>query len=257
MALTNVLRRSASRYAPLILSHKHIRHNHHHISALLASVNDRASGMSRNLLQQSFPSFLHRYSTKPSSDGSLLRVIESEIKCAVESQEEDQAEEVPQGFPFKIQDHPGRQTVTLTREYQGETISVEVHMPDVITGQQDDADDNNDEGEESASQPSIPLVVQVSKSKGPCLEFSCTAYPDEIAIDSLSVKDPEAAEDQIPYEGPDFSDLDENLQKAFHKYLEIRGIKPSTTNFLHGYMVDKDSKEYITWLKNLEKFIKA
>ncbi|XP_048431996.1 uncharacterized protein LOC125473356 [Pyrus x bretschneideri] len=32
---------------------------------------------------------------------------------------------------------------------------------------------------------------------------------------------PEDSEDQIAYEGPDFHDLDENLQKAFHKYLEV------------------------------------
>ncbi|KAK9120847.1 hypothetical protein Syun_018464 [Stephania yunnanensis] len=49
--------------------------------------------------------------------------------------------------------------------------------------------------------------------------------------------------------------LDENLQRAFHKYLEIRGIKPSTTNFLHEYMINKDSREYLVWLKNLKKFI--
>ncbi|PWA97494.1 hypothetical protein CTI12_AA028640 [Artemisia annua] len=45
------------------------------------------------------------------------------------------------------------------------------------------------------------------------------------------------------------SELDENLQKAFHKYLEIRGIKPSATNFLN--------KEYTNWLKNLKKFVEA
>lgn len=54
-----------------------------------------------------------------------------------------------------------------------------------------------------------------------------------------------------------FRDLDENLQKAFHKYLEIRGIKPSTTNFLHEYMINKDSREYLVWLKNLKKFVEA
>ncbi|CAM8954915.1 unnamed protein product [Rhodiola kirilowii] len=91
----------------------------------------------------------------------------------------------------------------------------------------------------------------------PSLEFGCTASPDEIAIDTLAVKDPEATEEQIAYEGPDFTDLDENLQKAFHKYLEIRGIKPSTTNFLHEYMISKDSKEYLMWLKNLKSFIEA
>ncbi|KAL0401299.1 UNVERIFIED_CONTAM: putative protein, mitochondrial [Sesamum latifolium] len=259
MALNNAIRRTVSRILPLAFRASAVREGyllrHHHSSALFATVNSRVADLSRNLLQRSVPSLFHQYSTKPSSDESLLRVIESEIQCAVESQEEEQAEEVPQGFPFKIEDHPGQQTITLTREYQGETISVEVHMPDLVTGEENEDDD--EEGEERGNQSSIPLVVRISKKSSPLLEFGCTAYPDEIAIESLSVKDPENSEDQIPYEGPDFADLDENLQKAFHKYLEIRGIKPSTTNFLHGYMVDKDSREYISWLKNLQKFIQA
>jgi complement component 1 Q subcomponent-binding protein len=53
------------------------------------------------------------------------------------------------------------------------------------------------------------------------------------------------------------SDLDENLKKGFHKYLEIRGIKASTTNFLHEYMISKDSREYMGWLSNLKQFIEA
>lgn len=52
-----------------------------------------------------------------------------------------------------------------------------------------------------------------------------------------------------------FSDLDENLQKAFLKYLEVRGVNPSLTNFLHEYMISKESKEYLEWLKNLKNFI--
>lgn len=54
-----------------------------------------------------------------------------------------------------------------------------------------------------------------------------------------------------------WSDLDENLKKAFHKYLEIRGIKPSTTNFLFEYMLNKDSCEYLIWLKKLKDFVEA
>lgn len=53
------------------------------------------------------------------------------------------------------------------------------------------------------------------------------------------------------------SDLDENLQKSFHKYLEIRGIKPSTTNFLHEYMINKDTREYKNWLKKLKQFVQV
>ncbi|KAK6135885.1 hypothetical protein DH2020_030372 [Rehmannia glutinosa] len=191
--------------------------------------------------------YLHHHHSFQQPRGRTLRKSVSE------------GEEVPQGFPFKIEDHPGQQTIMLSREYQGETISVEVHMPDLVTGEDNDDNDNDDEeGEEKGNQSSIPLVVRISKKSGPCLEFGCTAYPDEIAIENLSVKDPKTLRTKSHMKDPTLGkDLDENLQKAFHKYLEIRGIKPSTTNFLHGYMIDKDSREYITWLKNLQKFVQA
>ena len=50
-------------------------------------------------------------------------------------------------------------------------------------------------------------------------------------------------------------DLDESLQKAFLKYLAARGIKGSLYNFLHEYMMTKEDKEYVVWLKNLKEFV--
>ncbi|CAA3010098.1 MAM33, mitochondrial matrix glyco [Olea europaea subsp. europaea] len=256
MALASTIRRTASRVVPFAIRASYENQRYHHCSPLFAAMKTHGH-LSRKLFPMLFPVSINHYSTKrPSSDESLLRVIESEIKCAQEGEDDDEVVEVPQGFPFEIEDHPGQQTITLTREYEGETISVEVHMPDLVTGEEND-DDNDNDDQERGAQSSMPLVVRVSKRNGPSLEFGCTAYPDEIAIDSLSVKVAESSEDQIAYEGPDFPDLDENLQKAFHKYLEIRGIKPSTTNFLHEYMIGKDSKEYVTWLKNLKKFVEA
>ncbi|KAI3470790.1 hypothetical protein Pfo_027453 [Paulownia fortunei] len=177
--------------------------------------------------------------------------------CTVESEDEEgeEAVEVPHGIPFEIEDHPGQQIITLRREYQGETLSVEVHMPDHVTGEE--IDDDDEEGLQMAVQSSLPLVVRVSKKSGPFLEFGCTGYYAAITIDSLAIKDPENSEDQIAYEGPDFADLDDNLQEAFHKYLEIRGINPSTADYLLDYMVDKEGREYRTWLKNLQKFVQA
>ncbi|RZC93587.1 hypothetical protein C5167_007626 [Papaver somniferum] len=194
---------------------------------------------------------------KPSSDISLLSFLDNEIQCALES-DDHEVVEAPGGFPFKIEDNPGEQTITLTREYQGEDIKVIVHMNNLVTGEDgevDHEDDDQAEGGVSSPQSSVPLVVTVSKGSGPTLEFSVMAYPDEISIDSMTVKQPNASGELIPYEGPDFAELDENLQKAFHKYLEIRGIKPKTTNFLHEYMINKDSREYLNWLKELKAFV--
>ncbi|KAK3422541.1 hypothetical protein EUGRSUZ_G02989 [Eucalyptus grandis] len=253
MAFSSILRRSASSLAPLAARALRSRRSCH--SAVFAALNQSrivAGEPRRGPLPPP-----RGYSTKrPGSDESLLRVLESEIQCAEEADDHDRVEDAPGGFPFEIEDKPGFQTITLSREYQGEEIKVEVSMPDLVTGE-DDGDDNQDDDDEKASQSSIPLVVSVAKGNGQFVEFCCTAYPDEIVIDSLAVKNAENTEDQIAYEGPDFQDLDENLQKAFHKYLEIRGIKPSTTNFLHEYMINKDSREYLMWLKNLKKFVEA
>ncbi|KAM7272058.1 hypothetical protein ACFE04_031272 [Oxalis oulophora] len=256
MAFTPILRKSASSLVQAAT--KLARGPKYYHSTILTRVNPtnltHAPAVTRLL-----PIF--NYSTalrNPVADDSLARVIESEIKCAQEAEDHDQVEGVPADFPFKIDDQPGLQTVKLTRDYKGEKIVVEVHMPNLVTGEDDeDLNDNDDDDAQKGNQSSIPLVVTVSKNNAPYMEFTCTAFADEIAIESLAIRKPENSEDQIVYEGPDFNDLDENLQKAFHKYLEMRGIKPSTTNFLHEYMINKDSREYLLWLKNLKGFVEA
>ena len=48
-------------------------------------------------------------------------------------------------------DNPGLQTLTLKRTYQGEEIEVEVHMPDLVTGENDDDPDGDDSEKASLS----------------------------------------------------------------------------------------------------------
>ncbi|CAK7325751.1 unnamed protein product [Dovyalis caffra] len=259
MSFTAILRKSASIVAPLASRLVRVGQRGYHF-ALFSSLNHQVSLPHKN--PSSVAPFLFRFCSaaivtqRPSSTESLVRVLESEIKIAQETDDHDLVEELPKDFPFKIDDNVGQQTVILTREYEDELVKVEVHMPDLVTGEDNDVRDDNDDKEQSM-QSTIPLVVTVSKKSGTCLEFDCVAYADEIAIDSMSIKVPETSEDQMAYDGPNFHDLDENLKKGFHKYLEIRGIKASTTNFLHQYMINKDSREYEGWLNNLKQFIEA
>ncbi|GLT75465.1 hypothetical protein SLA2020_471880 [Shorea laevis] len=253
MACASMLRKSAASLIPLAGRVARVQSNFHApLSAALTH-----AFVSLNPSQSSFLRSLD-FSTaanmkKPSSDDFLLPVIESEIQCAEESGHYAPIAGAPSGFPFKIEDRPGLQIITLRREYDGETIKVDVHMSNLVTGEENDDDDDNNR---KANQSCLPLVVTVSKKSGLNLEFQCVALPDEISIDNLAVRNSDI-EYQLSYEGPDFHDLDENLQKVFHKYLEIRGVKPSTTNFLHEYMIEKDRREYLIWLKNLKKFVEA
>ncbi|KAI9128403.1 hypothetical protein K1719_001396 [Acacia pycnantha] len=88
------------------------------------------------------------------SDETLLRVIEPEIRCTedTDSDDHDRVEDPPNDFPFEIIDSPGQQIITLKRTYQGEDIKVEVHMPDLVTGgNEDDRDDDANESERATS----------------------------------------------------------------------------------------------------------
>ncbi|CAA2975192.1 Hypothetical predicted protein [Olea europaea subsp. europaea] len=91
MALASTIRRTASRVVPLaIRASSGSQRYHHHCSALFDAVKTHGD-LSRKLFPRSFSVSVHHYSTKrPSSDESLLRVIESEIQCAQESEDNDE-----------------------------------------------------------------------------------------------------------------------------------------------------------------------
>ncbi|XP_075672269.1 uncharacterized protein At2g39795, mitochondrial-like [Castanea sativa] len=267
MAFTSILRKSASSLTTLASQLVRGQRNYH--CALFTAI-------THSSLSPSVPNLHYSsVSNKHSSDESLLPLIQSKIQCLKETDGHDRVEQITSDFPFEIMDNPGLQTLTLKRKYQGEEIEVEVHMPDIFTGENNDHHDGNDNSEKP-SLSILPLVVSVSKQIKPSredrllfypcrlevsdrhsLEFSCISYPDEIEIDSLVFKLPEISDDENTYEGPSFVDLDKDLQKAFKRYLRIRGIKPSTFNFLHEYMINKHSKEDLIWMKKLKKFFEA
>uniref|UniRef100_A0A7N0RI11 Mitochondrial glycoprotein n=1 Tax=Kalanchoe fedtschenkoi TaxID=63787 RepID=A0A7N0RI11_KALFE len=248
MALSCLLRRAYVSIIPLAIRHAGAPKPS---LAAAAGAAFRFRDGQRGLLPNFSTSSTFASSEGQDADQNLIRIIRSEIECAKEGI--DVSLKIPAGFPFKIEDIPGEKTVSLKRRYQSEVIKVLADMPDHVANKDEDVKAAADD-EESQDQSSIPLVVSITKENGLCLEFGVTAYPDEISIDYMSTKNPNLTDDQLPYEGPDFTDLDESLQKAFHKYLDIRGIKPSVTNFLIEYMVAKDAKEYLRWLKNLENF---
>ncbi|KAK1556485.1 hypothetical protein Q3G72_005736 [Acer saccharum] len=237
MAFAAILRKSDPSLAWLA----RVNRNHH--SAIFTA--------SSNLSWSSFVPIFRLSSAveskkKSSYDESLIQLIDSEIKCAVE--ERDRSEWVPSGFPFKIEDIPGQQTIILTREYQDEVVKVEVSMPDLDPGEEIEYDEDFNYDSRRKVEPSeaiIPLVVTVTKNSGTSLK-----------VQILSFRKSETSKDEMPY-GPDFRDLDENLKNALCWYLEIRGIEPTTTHLMFEMILNKDNNEYLLWSKSVKNFIEA
>lgn len=62
-------------------------------------------------------------------------------------------------------------------------------------------------------------------------------------------------ERQSLYSGPPFSNLDEDLQTYFDRYLEERGINEQLATIIPDYIQVKEQNEYVRWLES--KFIHA
>lgn len=56
------------------------------------------------------------------------------------------------------------------------------------------------------------------------------------------------------YEGPEFSELDVSLQRAFHDYLLDRGFDEGFAEAVRDISDTKEEVEYISWLENVRQF---
>ncbi|KAF7034750.1 hypothetical protein CFC21_045726 [Triticum aestivum] len=214
-------------------------------------------------------------------DLELLGAIDSAIKSRNKDGEAPtelqcllaKIEETGDYFPFEISENKCRVSITLTRTLKGEKIEVVASKPCL-----DDGDDDNnssctshedvesssassnenleeDGGQKNKLRSSINLEVTISKGDGSKLAFTCFAYPDNITIHSMCMLS-RTAKDDVQATYYDFDKLEENLQKSFVKYLDLRGVTPTTTNLLRVYLSSKVQSKDLLMLTKLQDFIK-
>eukprot|EP00252_Welwitschia_mirabilis_P015920 TRINITY_DN3531_c0_g1_i1.p1 TRINITY_DN3531_c0_g1~~TRINITY_DN3531_c0_g1_i1.p1 ORF type:complete len:234 (-),score=37.68 TRINITY_DN3531_c0_g1_i1:243-944(-) len=141
----------------------------------------------------------------------------------------------------------------LSRSYNDEDIKVSVmYLPESSKSQ------NNDASGDSLDE--LFLMVIITKgNKGRALQFLCDLYPDALSIVSISLRDISGISDQdmlFPsgYE-PNFSHLNQDLQLAFRKYLDDRGINEDLFRFLQAWLYAKEHRKIMQWLKTAGGFI--
>ncbi|XP_047044318.1 uncharacterized protein At2g39795, mitochondrial-like [Lolium rigidum] len=234
-------------------------------AALLAALGSRAGG--RVLPLHHRAAHVSPFSSLPApqpsaADAQLLRVINFEISSAQsECRKPNWAKILGEDFPFEIKDKEGTNRITLTRTCKSEQIEVEVLLPSPV--EEDQAEDGEKQSQSHASSDvvssqyyCIPLVVRIHKgAAASCLEISCRSYPTELVIESLEFRSSGASGGSLSG-GTAFSNLPEEIQKALHPYLGIRGISQHFTDFLHAYMINKECHEYLSWLRKLKGLIK-
>ncbi|KAK1571366.1 hypothetical protein Q3G72_015686 [Acer saccharum] len=230
MAFSAILRKSASSLVPT--ESRLVRANRNFYTAVFS-----ASGhLNRKPSLGSFvPDFEFSSATetkKCSSNESLLQSIESELKRI------GHVEETSSEFTFELNrdfNKWGRADAVLTKKFKGELVEVSSSY---------------------LSQRSVEFTdftVTIYKhgyDESPFM-FYCSYTPDEISISDIELL---VESDDGGYQFLNL-DLDENLKKAFQKYLEVRGIKPSFIEYNFKCIRNKYTQINLTVLKKIKNFI--
>ncbi|KAI5793915.1 mitochondrial glycoprotein [Peziza echinospora] len=122
--------------------------------------------------------------------------------------------------------------------------------------------------DESDLEPSFPahLNIIIEKPNG-ALKISGLAQDGMIVLqnviyhsssDLLKTKSAESDyQSEGLYAGPEFGNLDEDLQVLFERYLDERGINTALALFVPDYIEFKEQREYLTWLENVKNFVQS
>ncbi|KAI8379780.1 mitochondrial glycoprotein [Radiomyces spectabilis] len=211
-------------------------------------------------------------------DTDLAHKLNEELQYEKSTEEAEQPEfikEFLQNNSFQLEDKLGQDEVSLIRTFGNEKIRVLFSISDINNAAADDGflpeEDMVEEGaeadeEEVASFP-VRVSVTIEKDGKGAVTVDTVAQDGEIAIESVMFyKDGKVATEQSAeadwqrrglYIGPQFAELDENLQNLFERYLEERGINAALASFLPDYIEYKEQKEYVQWLQNVKDFVSA
>lgn len=197
------------------------------------------------------------YSVAPICRSPLTDLLRTEIDHEETNKENDiEYEDVKKIVlkSFTISEQPGYGEVILRRTHGDEKIEVFFH----VQGIDDDGMDFSEDEQEGADDetPNVGVNFRVEITKGTTKVQIDAVGGQELDVHSVRILpvDANPAEEGKFYNGPEFGELEDDLQEAFLDYLEERKIDGDLAYFILSHSRTKEQSEYVNWLKNLERF---
>lgn len=225
----------------------------------------RVAPAARVLQRRSGPSFLVQPAAPftgrsfSSASESLSDILARELS---EEQEEGR-DELPEELAelkrtieqdWKVVDDGA--TTRLHRSIGASKVVVSFHCQDTVEGADEEYPE---EGEEAA----VPFRFEILVSKaGNTLVLNCISNAGETTVDgaAMTTDDIETIQangiNRNQYQGPEFPELAEDLQNAFHElvFSEL-GVNDDVSAFVSMYADYKEQLEYVGFLKNVSKVL--
>lgn len=226
-----------------------------------------------------------------SSTRTLPEILLDEIK---EEEEDSQSTQIPDDLAqlmkediephWRVSSSNSSAVVTLYKKEKlsnGSKVVISFHCQDTLPPSEEEMDaplldamsnintddkssEDDDEMEEEEASP-VRFQVRVTKA-GKTMLFKCLSEHSEAVIESLCLVD-ELLDDSLSsddnknlselFQGPEFTELAEELQDALHHYLEVDcGVDENVAAFISMYTDYKEQTEYVAWLKGVHTMIK-
>jgi len=143
---------------------------------------------------------------------------------------------------------------TLTDTDTPIKVQISFHCQDTVQVVDEYLEEEADK--EEAADP-VRFTVTCTKAVGKTLVFTCvsedaTTRIQSVAITNQTVESIQANSgvDSMQYQGPDFTELAEDLQDAFHAYLEEEvGLNEDVASFIAMHTDHKEETEYVDFLE--------
>ncbi|KAL6784917.1 CGL104 [Auxenochlorella protothecoides x Auxenochlorella symbiontica] len=201
------------------------------------------------------------HASPPSRSSALIGALQSEL--TYEKEEYVQPEEVAGGLPngFTLTESQGDCLVTLTKEHQGETVTIELIAGSETEDEEFEIPDHDHEAEEEVEEgpaPATPFSVSIVKGDTE-MRFEVRVRGDgSMEVDEVTLSpadEDEEAFNEVPYQGPRFEELDEGLQAELLHYLDERGVNADLAVYITALNFDKEQREYTQWLERMQAFV--
>jgi complement component 1 Q subcomponent-binding protein len=193
-------------------------------------------------------------------------ITEEKANCFEEQELEELRLKVESAF--KIKEAPGVMEVLMQGTIGDDSIKIKFNAQDTVElededtyddddeEESDDQEEEDDDEEEEDELPGVRFTADVTRdNKG--LQFDCVASSnltvERVRYLSDFAKDDE---DETLYFGPNFIDLELDVQDKFYAYLAERKIDDELAQFITQFADLKEQREYLAFLEDAEGFVK-
>lgn len=154
---------------------------------------------------------------------------------------------------WKYEEQEGDVNMVLTKNVDGLKIIVDFQLVSPFQA----------EGENEAQAEMTDFSVTVEKpNKQGGITFYCTTLQNDekfrYMIGNVKFYKNEEGKNSISsYNGPEFEDMDDSLQTSLDEWLAHLGVDSDLCDFIDSCSIDKEQREYMSWLQNVSNFIES